>query len=488
MTPGRAGDLQLHRFSGGRDGSICAWDLNLNLKDPQSPPLDGAKRPPPPPTTFRQQVQAHTHWINDIALAQSNSLLASASSDLTVKIWRPAAQDPMPPQTLGLHSDYVKVLAVPDAHENWIASGGLDRKICLWDLGGAGQLTSIEVAEADGSTGLNRDKGSVYALDATREIIASGGPESIIRVWDPKSGKRITKFVGHTDNIRDILISRDGEMIMSASSDHTVKLWSVLAGRCMHTLTMHDASVWSLWSDDPHLSVFYSTDKNGVVAKTDTRGCDDIDEGLSVALCQESEGVHKLACAGDYLWTATSRPSINRWGNIDTSNAEVEGSENFKIHRFSVSTTRSRMTQASQPNRSTKKQIPLKHVLRLSNTAFWPLPSFSGSDGITDGQARRGTVQIMDTETKTGQAINTAPEYSIEGQNGLIKHHMLSDRRRVLTQDTAGEVVMWDLLKVCTDTLVSSADLTDIDSACLSIRSGNGIWRTCSQRSPRWKA
>ncbi|PNS18473.1 UBP9-binding protein bun107 [Sphaceloma murrayae] len=439
-------------YSGGRDGVICAWDTHLNLHAPQSPLAEGEKKPTPPETTFRQQVQAHTNWINDIALVQSNSALVSASSDISVKVWRPAAQDPIPPQTVGLHSDYVKVLAVPDVHESWIASGGLDRRICIWDLSGSGQKLSINVAEDEGGTG-NRDKGSVYALDATPNILASGGPESIVRVWDPRSGKRITKFVGHTDNIRDILISKNGETIMTASSDQTVKVWSVTAGRCMHTLTMHDASVWTLWSDDPDLSVFYSSDKSGLIAKTDTRGCAEMDEGLSVAVAQEHEGVHKLVTAGDYIWTATSRPSINRWNSVDTTNAEPDFPESYRPHRFSVSTARSKMTtntlqnQTTSPTRSSKKQIPLKHVLRLSNTSFFPTQAFNDSDTTTERGLRRGTVQILDAEPHVAQPVHTAPDSAIQGQNGLIKHIMLSDRRRVLTVDTAGEVIMWDLLK-----------------------------------------
>lgn len=440
-------------YSGGRDGVICAWDLNLNLKEARSPPVDGSKKTTAPATVLRQQVQAHTHWINDIALSQSNTALLSASSDITVKLWRPAAEDPIPPSTVGLHSDYVKVLAVPEVHGDWIASGGLDRKICLWDLSGSGQKLSIEVAEDDGATGNSKDKGSVYALDATHNILASGGPESVVRVWDPKSGKRITKFVGHTDNIRDIMISRDGETLMSASSDHTVKIWSMTAGRCMHTLTMHDASVWCLWSEDPNLSVFYSSDKNGLVAKTDTRDCADIDEGLSVALCQETEGVHKLACAGDYVWTATSRPSINRWSNVDLTNAEPEGADTYRAHRVSVSTARSRLTTISQQPqpisspRPNRKQVALKHVLRLSNTAYYHQQLYSDNDTTPERTNKRGTVQIQDADSHTSQAINQSPEFVIEGQNGLIKHHMLSDRRRVLTLDTAGEVLMWDLMK-----------------------------------------
>ncbi|OBW65411.1 MAG: Uridylate kinase [Aureobasidium pullulans] len=443
-------------YSGGRDGVICAWDLNfeVNHKSDQITAID-AKPPPSPASTLHNQVQAHTHWINDLILAQSNQALVSASSDISVKVWRPAAQDSMPPQTIGLHSDYVKVLAAPSPDASWVASGGLDRRIRLWDLNGAGQTLSIDVSEDESLTGLSQEKASVYALQATHSILASGGPDSNVRIWDPRSGKRITKFVGHTDIVRDILISQDGCTVMSACSDQTVKVWSVTAGRCMNTLTMHDASVWSLWSDHPDLSVFYSSDKSGMVAKTDTRGCgEELEEGMSVAICQEGTAVHKLAVAGDYIWTATPRPTINRWADVNIDDAEIDMPDSFKQKRFSLATARSRIpsppvnsssdrlaspplpTSPTSPPSSAKKPIPLKHVLRLSNAAFFPRPV-----------AREVGPDAEEVEVEHTQPLRHTPDFAIEGQNGLVKHIMLNDRKRVLTQDTAGEVLLWDLLK-----------------------------------------
>lgn len=32
-------------------------------------------------------------------------------------------------------------------------------------------------------------------------------------MWDPRSGKRIGKLVGHTDNIRAILVSEDAKYV-----------------------------------------------------------------------------------------------------------------------------------------------------------------------------------------------------------------------------------------------------------------------------------
>lgn len=228
--------------------------------------------------------------MNDIVLAQNNTALVSASSDLTVRVWRPLSNDSEAPQTIGQHADYVKCLATPNSQSDWVASGGLDRKICLWDLNGAGKKLEIEISGEEKS-----EKGSVYALSASRSMLASGGPESIVRLWDPRSGQRITKFVGHTDNVRSILINESGDTIMTASSDQTVKVWSVTAGRCMHTLTMHNDSVWTLFSDDPELGTFYSADRSGLVVKTDVRNTNgEMDDGISLAVAQETDGVNKV--------------------------------------------------------------------------------------------------------------------------------------------------------------------------------------------------
>ncbi|KAG9202892.1 hypothetical protein G6514_003915 [Epicoccum nigrum] len=436
-------------YSGGRDGVICAWDLGLDLnragEDERDPFADHHVADyKPPPTQFRSQVQAHTHWINDLVLANNSAALVSASSDITVKVWRPAAHESAPPATIGLHTDYVKRVASPGQAENWVASGGLDRKISLWDLNGGGRRLEIHVGEEDNSSA----KGSVYALAATPSIIASGGPESVVRVWDSRTGKRITKFVGHTDNVRDILVAEDGETILTASSDQTVKVWSMTAGRCMHTLTMHNDSVWSLFSECPRLSTFYSSDRSGTVAKTDVRNCAEWDEGLSVAVCQEHEGVARVVSAGDYIWTATSSSSINRWGNVDTS-AEIELPESYKWHRNSVATSRSRLPSppaSSPPTNGAVPKIPGKALLRLSNTAPYPQLFTKDPDSSTLASTRKPTESHTSAEHNGIIPVRSAPEFCIEGQNGLMKHHLLNDRRRVLTMDTAGECMLWDLV------------------------------------------
>ncbi|KAI0205782.1 WD repeat-containing protein [Astrocystis sublimbata] len=424
-------------YSGGRDGVVCAWDLGLDLNGPFAPPSKQSS------TTFRASTQAHTHWINDIALVSQNTALVSASSDLTVKLWRPST-GANEADTIGQHADYVKCLAAPSTGE-WVASGGLDRKISLWDLSGKGQTLEIDVKGEEVT-----EKGSVYALAAGRSILASGGPESTVRLWDPKSGQRVTKFVGHTDNIRAILVNEAGDTVMTASSDQTIKVWSVTAGRCMYTFTMHNDSVWSLYSDDPNLGVFYSSDRSGLIVRTDTRGMVDRDEGLSVAVAQEHDGINKVVACGNYIWSATASSSINRWTNVDTGpNAQLP--EFFRRIRSGSTTSRPRQTSVSSSSEASKREIPASAILKMSNTASFPHElSFRDSSEPNSAAppiSRKGSEIAPDTVLPAIEPVHRLPEETIEGQNGLVKHKLLSDRRRVLTLDTAGDVLLWDLIR-----------------------------------------
>jgi WD repeat-containing protein 48 len=320
----------------------------------------------------------------------------------------------------------------------------------VWDLNGGGEKLHIDIGKSE-----NNIKGSVYALSVSGSIMASGGPGCIVRLWDPRSGKRITNFVGHTGNVRDILINQDGDTVMTASSDQTIKIWSITAGRCMYTLTMHNESVWSLFSNHPQLSVFYSTDRSGLVAKTDVRESPDMDQGLSLAIAQEHEGVCKMVAAGDYLWTATSSSSINRWRDVDTK-GEIQPVEVYQVQRASSILPHSKTSseQIPRPTHVTRKsrtKIPFHSILQISSNAIFPGEKQRDLDSSTI-YSEIGTNKFSDTSGDPDLGIvipyHSLPEETIEGQNGLIKHLMLNDRRRVLTLDTAGEVMMWDLLSV----------------------------------------
>ncbi|KAL8654161.1 MAG: hypothetical protein Q9210_001677 [Variospora velana] len=398
---------------------------------------------------------AHTHWVNDILLTRNDTALVSASSDTSVKVWRPHAQERQIPTTIGLHSDYVKCLASPGSNADWVASGALDHKIRVWDLNGAGERLCINSGEDETNA-----KGSVYALSVRGSVMASGGPESIVRLWDARTGKRITKFVGHTDNIRDILINQDGDTVMTASSDQTVKL-----------------------------AIIYSSDRSGLIAKTDLRGSSDWDEGLSLSVAQEYEGVNKVIATGGYLWTATSNSSINRWGDIPPNGEVYIPDQPSHYHRYSAS-SHSRVPPPASPtaiNGIGKPKIPLSCVLRIPNASGYPAPTQQDSDPAalySSVNVRKMSEAMAEQDFGPVVPYQELPVATIQGQQGLIKHVMLNDKRRVLTLDTAGEVLLWDLIRCIPVQAFGKRQLDDVLDEVNTVESVAN-WCTVDTRTGR---
>uniref|UniRef100_A0A914RAJ8 WD_REPEATS_REGION domain-containing protein n=1 Tax=Parascaris equorum TaxID=6256 RepID=A0A914RAJ8_PAREQ len=92
----------------------------------------------------------------------ADALVISASSDTTVKVWN--AQKGFCMSTLRTHRDYVRALAYARDIE-MVASGGFDQLIYLWD---------------------------------------------VLRVFDPRACQKLMKLRGHTDNVKAIVVNRDG--------------------------------------------------------------------------------------------------------------------------------------------------------------------------------------------------------------------------------------------------------------------------------------
>ncbi|CAG8524535.1 13840_t:CDS:10 [Dentiscutata erythropus] len=459
-------------YSAGRDGVIASWDLHLPFRNKKNVNINGSIHKSTeslneindvggrqefihprknweiddeidfssqPPSTFRQSFQSHTDWVNDIILCHNNESLISASSDCKINLWHPHKSNSHTPHTIGCHTDYVKTLAYAPG-PGWVASGGFDRKIIMWDIKECRPLSfgisSINIdyerppiaTIADSSLKL-----SVYALacNPIGTVLASGSPEKVVRLWDPRTTKQITSFTGHTDNIRAILVSDDGELVLSGSSDTTIKLWSLKAQRCINTFTVHSDSVWSLYSDHPRLESFYSGCKDGLVAKIDYSGCAEIRDGECVAVCKEEFGVVKLiALDNKYIWTATSDSSIKRW--LDAPPRRI----------------RKAISQSSSPSISPTSPQLSPPLLTIPSSSIINLTSAGVSYGVTL-DAEVATLYSVTTDDQKLESLDIedpiplrdSPDSVIKGQHGLVKCSILNNRRHIITLDNSGECI-----------------------------------------------
>src|SRR5262249_37760694 len=61
-----------------------------------------------------------------------------------------------------------------------------------------------------------------------------------LRVWDLESGRELSTLQGHTARVRACAVTPDGQRVVSASEDRTLKAWDLESGACLLT---HRASV-----------------------------------------------------------------------------------------------------------------------------------------------------------------------------------------------------------------------------------------------------
>lgn len=59
-------------------------------------------------------------------------------------------------------------------------------------------------------------------------------------------------------------LDTDGRLMLTGSSDHTIRLWDLGQQRCVQTLAVHTDSVWALWAS-PSFATVYSGGRDGCI-------------------------------------------------------------------------------------------------------------------------------------------------------------------------------------------------------------------------------
>ena len=120
---------------------------------------------------------------------------------------------------------------------NLLAAGGQDSAVHLWDTADGRQLAVL--------SGFARAVSAV-AFSPSGAVLAAGSADRTIRLWNPARRTALGLLTGDTGAIEDLAFSPSGAVLASASSDGQVRLWNPATHRVEQVLHGDGAAVLSV--------------------------------------------------------------------------------------------------------------------------------------------------------------------------------------------------------------------------------------------------
>ncbi|KAI0531959.1 nuclear distribution protein pac-1a [Xylaria digitata] len=184
--------------------------LSMRNKDPSS------WLPKQPP---RYTLESHRSTINCIAFHPVFSSLATGSDDYTIKIWDWDAGDLE--RTIKGHTRAVLDVQYGGPRGNTLlASCSSDLTIKLWDP--ANNYKNIRTLP-----GHDHSVSALRFIPNSANLLVSASRDQTLKIWDVNTGFCLRTLKGHIGWVRDVSPSFDGRYLLSAGDDMTARLWDI---------------------------------------------------------------------------------------------------------------------------------------------------------------------------------------------------------------------------------------------------------------------
>eukprot|EP00455_Lapot_gusevi_P033709 TRINITY_DN3693_c0_g1_i3.p1 TRINITY_DN3693_c0_g1~~TRINITY_DN3693_c0_g1_i3.p1 ORF type:complete len:251 (-),score=18.20 TRINITY_DN3693_c0_g1_i3:225-872(-) len=179
-------------------------------------------------------LEGHENWVRQMSLSPDGLVLASVSSDQSVRLW--GLKNFTCLQVLRDHDHVVECVAFSNAAADKFLNQiprtlEGDSKSETTDGSMSAPATPVLAANSPGGA-----------------YVASGSRDKSIKIFHVESGSCVLTLSGHDNWVRSVMFHPCGKYILSCGDDKTIRVWDLSKGGRMHRKieNAHDLFVTSI--------------------------------------------------------------------------------------------------------------------------------------------------------------------------------------------------------------------------------------------------